>query len=87
MKKEQDEEHRTKRILLNKYKDTFEQRKQEQRASTHNTRTHNKKQAKHKEQCQDYESIQIQEEKQEARSNSSNAEEQRTHPKRAIKNK
>ena len=43
MKKEQDEEHRTKRILLNKYKDNFEQRKQEQRARTHYTRTNNKK--------------------------------------------
>jgi len=60
LKKEQDEEQRTKHILLKRYNDNFEHRKQEQRASTNNTRTHNKKQAKHNEQCQAYESLQSQ---------------------------
>jgi hypothetical protein len=54
---------------------------------TNNTRTNNKKQATHNEQCQAYESLQIQEEKQEARSNNNKAEEQRTQPKRTLKNK
>jgi hypothetical protein len=54
---------------------------------TNNTRTNNKKQAKHNEQCQAYESLQIQEEKQEARNNNNKAEEQRTKPKRTLKNK